>query len=390
MSTQSAKPDFDLLIIGGGIAGAAVAQEASRRGLRAALFEKNTFGSATSSKSSKLIHGGLRYLETAWGAMLKGRFRDAWKNFQFVCCSLRESRTLARAFPELIRPIALVVPFYPVKGKNLFLMAAGCGFYGLMGKLLAGSKFPRILWNRQAVLKEIPQLNPEDLYGGVILYDHTTDDRKLVIALVQTAVKGGALAFEHAKVTSCGRRGELWEVEVQTGNEIKTFTGSAVVNATGPWVDETRRLAEPGVHENMIVPVAGSHIEFKQFLEHSMVLEAEDGRIFFVINRNGVSRVGTTERPEANPENARATEQEIDYLMKELARLFPGVSLKKENILHRDCGIRPLAKPEHAVSEHEISREHAIRRGPDGVYHLLGVKLTDHRRAAEELVKKII
>ncbi len=117
-----------------------------------------------------------------------------------------------------------------------------------------------------------------------------------------------------------------------------------------------------------------------------MALEAEDGRLFFVINKNGVSRVGTTERPESNPENTRVSEGEIEYLLKELARLFPGVSLRREDILHRDCGIRPLAKPVRASNLHEISREHVILKAPDGIYHLLGVKITDHRRAAEKLV----
>lgn len=382
--------DFDVLIIGGGIAGAAAAKEISSRGLRTALFEKNEFGSATSSKSSKLIHGGLRYLETAWFAMAKGRWGEAWKNFKFVCFSLRESRRLARMFPELIHPIALAAPFYPSKDKNLFLMITGCLFYGVLGKLLAGSRFPNILWSKRAVLKEIPQLLPENLLGGVILYDHTADDRALVEALVRSAAGSGAQMFERAQAVSCVKSGNSWKLGVSIQGEVKFFTARTIVNASGPWADETRRILEPGVHENMIVPVAGSHLEFKRFLDRSMVLEAEDGRIFFVINRNGVSRVGTTERPEPNPENAKVSEEEIEYLLKQLEHFFPGLSLKRKDILHSDCGIRPLAKPEIETRAHEISREHAVRKTSDGLYHLLGVKITDHRRAALDLTAKIL
>lgn len=379
------EPEYDVAIIGGGIAGAAVAREASLRNLRVILFEKNTFGSATSSKSSKLIHGGLRYLELAWFALVKFRFREFWKNFRFVCSSLRESRTLVRAFPGLIHPIALTVPFYPSKGKSHFLMIAGCLVYGLLGKIFAGSKFPEILWSRAAILKRIPELLPENLSGGVVLWDHTTDDKALVQELIRSAVSKGAVAFERMKVTGCRPAGTIFEVLTQNGNVI----ARSVVNATGPWVDQTRTELEKQKHENMIVPVAGSHLEFKQFLKESMVLEAEDGRIFFVINRNGVSRVGTTERPEHDPENTQVSESEIVYLLKELARLFPSLSLKRADILHQDCGIRPLAKPAHASNPHEISREHEIQVSPSGIYHLLGVKITDHRRAAEDLLNRL-
>lgn len=380
--------EFDVAIIGGGIAGAAAAREASLRGLRVVLLEKNTFGSATSSKSSKLIHGGLRYLETAWFAMAKGRLGEAWKNFIFVCSSLRESKTLAHTFPELVKPISMLVPFYPSRQRNHFLMVSGCIFYGILGKLLSGSHFPKILWNKQAVLKEIPQILPEGLSGGIILWDHTTDDHALVNALIQSAVERGSKCFENAKVTACEKTENLYKIQTQINREVKYFRARKVVNATGPWADETRRALEPwkGVHEDMIVPVAGSHLEFKQFINRSMALEADDGRLFFVINKKGISRVGTTERAEPDPENANISEGEIEYLLKELTRLFPSVSLKREDIIARDCGIRPLAKPEHTANPHEISREHVIHRTPDGIYHLLGVKITDHRRAAEELV----
>ncbi len=380
---------FDIAVIGGGIAGASTAREASSRGLSVILFEKNTFGSATSSKSSKLIHGGLRYLETAWFAMEKGRFKDAWKNFAFVCSSLRESKTLARAFPELVKPISMVVPFYPSRKRNHSLMVLGCIFYGFLGKILSGSRFPKILWSRQAVLKEIPQLLPEGLSGGVILWDHTADDHALVNAVIQSAVQKGAQCFERAKVSACEKTGDIYKIQTVINAGTKSFSARVVVNATGPWADETRRALQPGNHEDMVVPVAGSHLEFKQFINQSMALEAEDGRLFFVINKNGISRVGTTERPEPDPENTRVSEAEIDYLLKELTRLFPGISLSRQDIIARDCGIRPLAKPAQSLTPHEISREHVIQKSSDGVYHLIGVKITDHRRAAAELLSRI-
>ena len=139
-----------------------------------------------------------------------------------------------------------------------------------------------------------------------------------------------------------------------------------------------------------MAPVAGAHLNFRKFLNSSVILQAKDKRVFFVINRGDYSRLGTTERMVSNPEDLQVTEAEIDYLLGEVNRYFPSVHLTRQNIIYQDAGIRPLVNPKKAVHEHSISREHAIQKSPQGIYHLIGVKLTDHRRAAQQLLNLII
>lgn len=377
---------FDVAVIGGGIAGAGIARDATLRGLRVVLFEKNTFGSGTSSKSSKLIHGGIRYLDLAWKAVLKGNLKEFWKNFRFVFLALRECRILETIAPRLVKPIDLVIPIYRQSGRSVWPVYLGTLLYSLLGILTGNFRCPRILWTPRAVLQRLPSLNSENLAGGVVIWDHTTDDLALVKAILESAAKNGAEVFENSPVIHyrLGAR-NLYEIQVKTDGENGLYFSRKLINAAGPWVD---RVREFGGEKNgdLIVPIAGSHLMLKKFIERSVILQAEDDRILFVIRIGDQCRVGTTERPHKNPDHLEATEEEIEYLLKGLNRYFPSLNFKKEDILSTDAGIRPLARPVKVKSPHEISREHEIRIGPSGVIHVLGVKLTDHRRAAEEVV----
>ena len=382
---------YDIAIIGGGIAGAGIARDASLRGLQVALFEKNTFGSGTSSKSSKLIHGGIRYLETAWNALCRGYLKEAWKNFHFVFESLKESSILEKTAPDLVKPIPLVVPIVKKTGRGPITIYAGSILYYILALLAGRGRMPEIFWTKKSLLKKIPALNSEELLGGVLIWDHLTDDVRLVQAVVRSAVQAGTEAFEQTEVV--GYRYEegrgLYDVSVRQNGETRHYFSRKLIDASGPWVDKIRTLGGER-YGDYLFPVAGSHITFKKFIPYSVILQAEDRRLFFVINIGENSRVGTTERIYEDPDALTTTEEEVDYLLRALKHYFPKISLEKKNILSRDSGIRPLVRPPMTVPAHDISREHEIRVGPSGVIHVLGVKLTDHRRAAEEIVDALI
>lgn len=381
---------YDIAIIGGGIAGAGIAREATLRGLKVILFEKNTFGSGTSGKSSKLIHGGIRYLETAWNDLGRGRFADAWKNFRFVFLSLKECRTLEKIAPNLVHPLPLVVPIYKNGRRNRWTVYAGTCIYFILAAFSGGAKCPRILWTKKSVLKRLPGLKPEGLVGGILLWDRLTEDAELVRETLWSAAKSGAEIFEHAEATHYGwdAAAHCFRVEVARNGRTEHHEARKLINASGPWVDKIR-AANGSKEEKFLLPLAGAHATFRRFLPYSAILEAEDNRVFFVINIGETSRVGTTERPYADPDSLEATEEEIDYLLRSLKKYFPALSFEKSGILNHDAGIRPLARPRHALPANDISREHEIRVDADGVIHVLGVKLTDHRRAAEEIIDEL-
>lgn len=385
------QPTYDIAIIGGGIAGAAIARDATLRGCKVILFEKNTFASGTSSKSSKLIHGGIRYLETAWVHFKKGELKQGWKNFRFVFSSLIESNILRRASPKLIRPIALTIPIYKGTGENRFMVYLGTLLYGLMAFVSGTIKAPQILFSKKAVLKRIPGLNERNLTGGVTIWDHQTNDKKLTETLIENARAQGLKALEHTLVSKYTflQDKNCYSIETDQAGEKITHLAHKVINASGAWIDQVRK-ANQEYTKDFIAPIAGAHITVKRFMKHSVILEAADGRIFFVINIKDTARIGTTERLETNPDCVMPSPGEIDYLIEEMNKHFPGKNFSKESILSSDAGIRPLAKPENDLSAHHISREHEVRIGSSGVLHVIGVKITDHRRAAEQVVDMII
>lgn len=371
---------YSLAVLGGGIAGAGIARDAALRGLSVIVFEKNTFGSGTSSKSSKLIHGGLRYLETSWKCLKRGNLAGFFKNLRFVISSLRETRILRKIAGDLIKPIPLLIPIYKKDGQSRTAVYFGTLFYGFLSKLIGAGHFPRILRSREAVLKVAPSLKTEGLLSAVMIWDHTTDDKKLVEATMLSAQGHGAVAMEQARVAhyQFDKKNKAYEIKTDIRGIEKTFYARKIIDARGPWVPQ-----------ELIIPVAGSHLNFAQFTEVSVILTAEDGRLFFVISKDGISRVGTTERIDTKPDTVVPSEEEINYLLSELNNFFPAAGFSHEDILSMDAGIRPLAKPLFSQDPHDISREHKFVTTRDGVIHVLGVKLTDHRRAAKALLDKL-
>lgn len=385
---------YDVLIIGGGIAGAGIARDAALRGAKVLLAEQNTFGSGTSGRSSRLIHGGIRYLEIAWSSLISGDIADAVRNFRFVFSALRECRTLERIAPDLVRPIALYIPIYRSDRRRPFTVHAGAMLYWLLAALSGGGKRPRMFRGAGSVLKILPQLNPRDLLGAVQIWDRTTDDRALVKRTVRSAERSGARCLEGARVISWERRdrdGGLFNVQVRCGDTVSTVQAHVLVNAAGPWADRVRSGGGAQRPEQpLITPVAGAHITVPPFLPESVLLQAKDKRIFFCINTHDGCRIGTTERTCDDPDGVRATEEEIDYLLESTRFYFPERGLTRDDILSADAGIRPLVRPDRSASAHATSREHAVTRDPSGLVNVAGVKLTDYRRAAEDAVDFIL
>ncbi len=182
---------------------------------------------------------------------------------------------------------------------------------------------------------------------------------------------------------------KLYRLSVVLHGYSQRYAARKIINASGPWVDNVRQMIHER-HEDFIAPVAGSHLNFKKFTDHSAILQAEDNRVFFVINMNDISRVGTTERPHTDPDKVEPSADEVDYLLRALKKYFPGQNLTAADIVSRDAGIRPLARPKNNASPNMIPREHEVRISPKGIVHVLGVKLTDHRRAAEEIVDSLM
>ena len=388
---SNASEIYDLGIIGGGICGAAIARDASLRGVRVVLFEKKEFGSGTSGKSSKLIHGGIRYLELAWKALKRGDFREAWKNLRFVFLSLRESRILRKIAPSLVKPLPMIVPIYRSDGRKPWMVYGGTFLYFLLSFLAGKTMVPKVYMGKKKILAALPGLNPDRLLGGVRIREHWVDDKLLVEATIESAKKNGARCFEHTAVTGYehDERSNTFLVRLTDATGEHDVRVRKLINASGPWVDKTRALGgEKG--KDFILPVAGSHITLPAFLPCSTLLQAKDGRFFFVILNGDRARVGTTERLVQRLDLVNPTEEEVDYLLTSLTRYFPGKHFTPSDILEQDMGVRPLPAAAPARDPNEISREHEIRVSPSGCIHMIGVKLTDHRRAAQEVMDRLV
>ncbi len=379
---------YDVAIIGGGIAGAGIARDAALRGLKVVLLEKNSFGSGASGKSSKLIHGGIRYLELFWNALKHGRSSEALKNLKFVLYSLKEEKTLRKIAPGLVEPLPLIIPIYKHSPRKAISIYLGVYFYFILGLFAGSASFPKIYFGKKAILHALPGLRAEGLCGGVMIKDSRTDDRELVQATILSATRNSAQCFERALVTAYEYDALNKRYIVSSwmpDGDIHRFFSKKLINATGPWIDKVRTLRGE-INNKYISPVAGSHIEIPKFLPYSVILQAKDGRIFFVINTGEKARIGTTEWACPDPDNVHVPDEDIEYLLESLSRYFLAGNFTRSNILKTDAGVRPLPSSSGAADFNSIPREHEIKVDDEGVIHVIGVKLTDHRRAAQQVV----
>lgn len=364
---------LDLLVIGGGITGAGIARDAALRGLTVALVEAEDFAAGTSSRSSKLIHGGVRYLQQ--GDV--GLVREA----------AGERQVLRRLAPHLTDPIHMVIPTY---GRAVHLkLRAGLWTFERLTTVPDGEHYA--MWSREEALAGEPLLAGERLYGAAVFVEYLTDDARLVIATVVGAADAGALVANHAEVEAV-RGDEVTVRDTLEGGRVRC-RARVVVNAAGPWVQDVwRRAGVTGPRPLQLT--RGIHLVLDHArlpLRHAVVMSARDRRSVFAIPRDGVTYLGTTDtfvaEAEREPAIARA---DVDYLLEAANRTFATRPLEPRDVLGAWAGLRPLlAEPGKAPSE--ISRRDEIMVDPaSGLVSIAGGKLTTYRRMAERVVDLVI
>jgi len=366
-----------MIVVGGGATGVGIAIDAASRGYDVLLLERSDFGKGTSSRSTKLVHGGVRYLEQG--------------NVSLVMEALKERGLLARNAPHMVKNLAFVVPTYdwwesPFYGIGLKLYDLLAGKYGFGASRLL---------SREETLERLPTINTEGLRGGVVYFDGQFDDARLLIHMVFTAAAHGALLLNYAEVSGVVSDGEgfvggVTYRDVETG-ETADARAKVVINATGPFTDALRHMADPGVAP-MIAPSQGIHLVFdSSFLPGEsaiMVPHTSDKRILFAIPWHGHTVVGTTDTaiPGAVEEPV-ATEQEIEFILG-TAALYLAKKPTRADVLSVFAGIRPLVKAGESGSTAALSRDHTIRIEESGMITICGGKWTTYRRMAEDCVNQ--
>ncbi len=366
---------WDLLIIGGGATGLGTAVDAAARGYRVLLLERHDFAKGTSSRSTKLVHGGVRYLQQG--------------NISLVLEALKERGLLRRNAPHLVHDLPFVVPNYDWWEAPFY--GIGMKVYDLMaGRLGFG---PSKILSKQKTLERIPTIETEGLRGGVIYHDGQFDDARLAINLAQTAAEHGAAVLNYINVAGLLKSGDSMICGVaaedhETGRRYE-IQAKAVINATGPFVDGVRRLDDAEATP-MIAPSQGVHLVLDQsFLPGDsaiMVPHTSDGRVIFMIPWHGRTVVGTTDTPIDKPvEEPRPLEEEIEFLLTYCSRYLTR-DPQPEDVLSVFCGIRPLVKAGDGGDTAALSRDHTITISKSGLLTVCGGKWTTYRKMAEDVV----
>ena len=368
---------WDMIVVGGGATGAGVAVDAATRGYATLLLEQADFGKGTSSRATKLVHGGVRYLEQG--------------NVSLVMEALKERGLLRENAPHLVSELPLIVPSYswwegPFYGIGLKLYQVLSGKYGFGASELL---------SKEETLQRLPSVNPEGLTGGVVYYDGQFDDTRLLINLIATAAEQGATLLNYAPVTSLQKgpdgilHGVTWK-DLESGESF-AVKGKVVVNATGAFSDSVRHLAEPEAR-NMIAPSQGAHIVLdRSFLPGTnaiLVPHTKDGRVMFALPWHNHTLVGTTDTPiEKATLEPVAFEQEIDFIL-ETAGLYLAKRPTKADILSVWAGVRPLVKIGEGKNTAALSRDHTVHIDPSGLLTIAGGKWTTYRNMAQDAVNQ--
>lgn len=366
--------EWDLVVVGGGASGLGTAVEAASRGHRVLLLEAFDWAKGTSSRSTKLVHGGVRYL--------------AQGQLGLVRAALRERGLLRRSAPHLVHDLPFVVPgdrpwALPWYGTGLWLYDRLAGRLGLGRSRLLG---------RKAARARVPTLRPQGLRGGVLYFDGGFDDARLAVALLRTLEGLGGAALNHAPVTGLLREaGRVCGVrfrDAETGTE-HTARARVVVNAAGVWADAVRRLEDPAAARTL-TPSQGVHLVVpRRFLPGDtalMVPRTDDGRVLFALPWHGRVVLGTTDTAVGDtPFEPRAQAAEIDFILRTAARYLdpaPG----RSDVLSVFAGMRPLLRPEGSADTRAIRRDHAVFVSPGGLLTLAGGKWTTYRHMGEDAV----
>jgi len=366
---------IDLLIIGAGITGAGIARDAAMRGIRTALVDKGDFGSGTSSHSSRLIHGGLRYLEHRhWGLVLEAS---------------RERRVLLNIAPHLVRPRSFLFPVHEGARVSRWMLEAGLWLYDLLAMFRNVQRHERL--SKRALLRAEPALRSRGLKGGARYWDAQCDDARLTLANVRDAARYGALVANYAEVdrleTADGQTRGARVSDLVTGMSYG-IRASVVVNATGPWSDQL--LATEGRGPVLLLS-KGAHVMVpRQRVGNNEALTITspiDGRVMFVVPWGDLTYVGTTETTtDDGPDEVEADAEDVVYLLRSANAFFPEARLTPEDVISTWAGLRPLLRPSGDGAAGAASREHAILEADSGLISIVGGKLTTYRDMAAELV----
>ncbi|HEY4216669.1 MAG TPA: glycerol-3-phosphate dehydrogenase/oxidase [Gemmatimonadaceae bacterium] len=370
---------FDVLIIGGGITGCGIARDAALRGLSVALVEKDDFASGTSSRSSRLVHGGLRYLENGY--------------LHLVFESSAERRRLLQLAPHLVRPLQFTWPVYEGDRIPRWKLEAGLTLYDALSLFRNVARHKRL--SRTFVLEDEPKLNPDGLVGGARYYDAATNDARLTLANALGASQAGAVVLNHARVTELLFEGGLVAgatVLDAFSDRVTHVRASVVVNATGPWSDDLR-----GMDEGAIPAVRGSkgvHIAVARERvgnNYALTLTSpRDGRVFFVLPADSQAIIGTTDTyTSATPDDVRPSNEDVRYLLDSANAYFAAARLTTNDVMSAWAGIRPLL-PSAGVTPGGASREHAITSSAHGLLSITGGKLTTSRVMAADMMKDVL
>ena len=373
-------PGWDVIIIGGGATGLGLALDATSRGFLTLLLEKNDFAKGTSSRSTKLVHGGVRYL--AQGDIL------------LVMEALAERGHMLRNVPHLTTNQEFIIPAY--RWFDVVLYTAGLKFYDILaGRLSLGKSY---FINRNEVLRRLPNLKPEGLKGGIVYHDGQFDDSRMAIALAHECVKRSGTVLNYFGVTELSKdpEGKVTGVKATDGLSGRSYVlkSKVVINATGVFADEILRMDNPAAH-CIIKPSQGVHIvldsSFLQGASAIMIPKTDDGRVLFAIPWYDKVVAGTTDTPLENiTEEPVALDEEVDFILKTAGKYMVKIPGKKD-ILSVFAGLRPLASdPENPKSTREISRRHKIIVSGSGLLTITGGKWTTYRCMAEETLDRAI
>ena len=370
---------FDLLVIGGGITGAGIALDAAARGLKVALVEKNDFAFGTSSRSTKLIHGGLRYLKQL--------------EFGLVKEVGSERAVVHKLAPHLVVPEKMLLPLYEKRGFSSLLTSIGLKLYDFLAGVK--SEDQRRMLTKKQTLKQEPLLLADDVKGGAIYAEYRTDDARLTTEIMKTASRHGAEVINYCEVVDFvyeARKivgAKVKDVLTDTPYQIKATT---VVSAAGPWVDELRTINHSKKGKQLHL-TKGVHlvVDKKRLpIVQAIYFDVEDGRMIFAIPRGRVTYIGTTDTTYmGSKEMVVATLEDAEYLIRAVNRTFPSAQLTLHDIESSWAGLRPLIH-EEGKSASELSRKDEIFESSTGLISIAGGKLTGYRKMAERVVDLVL
>ena len=372
---------FDLVVIGGGINGAGIARDAALRGMSVAVVEAKDFASGTSSRSSKLIHGGIRYLENY--------------DFKLVFEALNERTKLFEIAPHLVHQLRFMIPLYDSSRVGMFKMGLGMWAYDALALFQAPEFHERL--NASESMNRMPILNNKGLKGSYVYSDAYMDDDRLVHETFRSAHEAGAVCANYIKASEIrwDEKGNFQSllVEDQISKEKIWINGKHLISSVGPWTDELGKdLFKKW--ESVLRPTKGIHLTFLKDrlpLSSAVVMAAEKSdRIVFGIPRHEMVIVGTTDTDfKGSPSDVTADSTDVDYLLSIVNSYFPGARIQKEDIVSSYAGVRPLVRDDSS-SEGKTSREHSIWSDPRGITFVAGGKYTTYRLMSQQVVDEAL